>query len=1086
MRNYSTKKKVGNHEYIDSNSINTLNRQNINFEIRKNDNIEEEFNKEIDTLKIIWDKVGVTNKYRIHFVNQITKLSETDRQNILENEKKSLEKLKELFINLKKEIILREKNINSLKNYNNMIENFISEGNIINTSSNIFKEIISTIVNLRYNAIRIVHSISDINKIILGNLQKWNLHEIKIKYLYDPHYLTSMKEDLLFLKNSILSRFIVMDATDIDPFLTNCSTERFASLPTNKLKVPISDDIMKAISKARHILLQEIVLTNNRCKEIKGKNLSDIYLNIDTDKYGNNDKDLKLFIKKNIIENKNNISYNNKNFHKDKALKCNRKELSIKSYNNNIKNLYLKNKPLYSSINVRKKKIKITNKPNHHLLNNIQSKKIVIERDELASNIQLNNLLKDEIYKNKTLSQENIKLKKENEESKAKYKEIKNINDKLNNKVNGEEERREFEEKDSNILQGKIKELSNQNEELLEKMKKNQENSKLIQEENDKLKEKIKELENELFNEKEENKKSKEEIINKNKIIESKDEEILRLKKDIEELKAKKEIEELKTKKENNNIIDVSINNKEDNNQIDFYKGNITNFVELISDKIQLNNLPDFIKRAFLIDESIYTENYYFKGIFPKLIISKKGEDNINGICSLSYENNENLSENLILRINYIFCLEYPENNFELMINFIKENMKFNKLVVYLLYDKIESKFIANKEANNLFQKKLGFKWLCVVRDEDKDQRYIKLYYTKESLNEEKQNKNNFFLENFSIITLNNEQQINIIKNQRKNFEPNYNKYINQNSIYGLLFENPDLRLEFSNEVKKKEFEEAKQKLWKFNSNEFNYNLLTDEEKQNKKININLENSLYKQMESYNNNLRCDLQKRTISINFETNYSLLIEDIYYNRISTEKIKILKEKKTNSLFFLIPSIDNTVFFYLSQINNELQKLIIDNKNNVYEQFLEFQPTTQKELFNFSISSVRDISYIPQSLNKEQKIIYIPSFIIKTHLGSYNFKEINKNLKIRDSKTNEELFISSIDEYINIEFKPDDDIKNSFSVIPVEDKKTSKIIKDSFIIGIFSNDIINKEKLPLIQFLYVTKENFLTKENYSPSN
>ena len=341
-------------------------------------------------------------------------------------------------------------------------------------------------------------------------------------------------------------------------------------------------------------------------------------------------------------------------------------------------------------------------------------------------------------------------------------------------------------------------------------------------------------------------------------------------------------------------------------------------------------------------------------------------------------------------------------------------------------------------------------------------------------------------MENFSIITLNNEPQINIIKNQRKNFEPNYNKYINQNSIYGVLFENPDLRLEFSNEVKKKEFEEAKQKLWKFNSNEFNYNLLTDEEKKNKKININLENSLYKQIESYNNNLRCDLQKRTISINFETNYSLLIEDIYYNRISTEKIKILKEKKTNSLFFLIPSIDNTVFFYLSQINNELQKLIIDNKNNVYEQFLEFQPTTQKELFNFSISSVRDISYIPQSLNKEQKIIYIPSFIIKTHLGSYNFKEINKNLKIRDSKTNEEVFISSIDEYINIEFKPDDDIKNSFSVLPVEDKKTSKIIKDSFIIGIFSNDIINKEKLPLIQFLYVTKENFLTKENYSPSN
>ena len=33
---------------------------------------------------------------------------------------------------------------------------------------------------------------------------------------------------------------------------------------------------------------------------------------------------------------------------------------------------------------------------------------------------------------------------------------------------------------------------------------------------------------------------------------------------------------------------------------------------------------------------------------------------------------------------------------------------------------------------------------------------------------------------------------------------------------------------------------------------------LTDEEKPNKKININLENSLYTQIESYNNNFRSD------------------------------------------------------------------------------------------------------------------------------------------------------------------------------------------------------------------------------------
>ena len=1053
MRAFSSKKRASNHEYIDSHLIQSLNRHNSNFEIRKNNN-EEIFNKEIDTLKIIWDQIGVTNRYRNNFINQVSKLSEIDKQNIFENEKKSLEKLIELFINLRKEILSREKNINSLKNYNNMVENYISEGNKIDTSSHIFKEICTTIVNLRYNAIRIVHSISDINKIIFSNISKWNLYAIKINYLYDPHYLTVMKEDLLFLKNSILSRFIVMDATDIDAFLTNCATERFTSLITNKLKVPIPEDLLKVINRARHILLQEIVLTKNINKEIKKNNMSDIYLNTESDI--NSYNDFKLFIKKNITKKKCKDISDNKKFILSRELK-----FKIKEYNERAKN-----RPLYSSINVKKKKIKINNKSNFHLFNNLNTKRIFIERDELASNIELNNLLNDEKYKNKTLNKENIQLKKENAENKAKY----SVYNKLNNKISGEEEKRLNTEKDVNIMQIKIKELSNQNEELLEKMKKKPEN--LNQEENIKLKEKIKDLEKELNNEKEENKKLKEEIKNKNKIIEIKDEAILKLKKEIEELKAR----------------DCS-------SRIDFYRENITNFTELISDKIQLKNIPDFIKRAFLINESIYSDNFYFKGIFPKLIISKKAEDNnINGICTLSYENNENLSKNLILKINCIFSLENLENNFELMINFIKENMKFNKLVVYLLYDKIGNKFISNKEANQIFQKKLGFKWLCVVRDEEKDKRYIKLYYTKElknNKNEEEQNKNNFFLDNYSIITLNNEQQIKLLKNRINISEPNYNKYINQNSIYGLLYENPNLNKEFSNEMKMKELEESKQKLWKFNSNEFDYNLLTEEEKQNKNINLNLENSLYKQIESLNNNnntnFKCYLQKKNISINFETNYSLLIDDIYYNRISTEKIKVLKEKKTNSLFFLIPSIDNTVFFYVSQINNELQKLLIDNNNNVYEQFLEFQPSTQKELFNFSVSSVRDISYIPQTINKEQKIIYIPSFIIKTHLYSYDFKDISRNLKIRDlEKSNEELFISSIDEYINIEFKPDDNIENSFSVLPIEDKTRYKIIKDSFIIGIFANDIINEEKLPLIQFLYVTKEHFLTKQNYNPSN
>ena len=66
-------------------------------------------------------------------------------------------------------------------------------------------------------------------------------------------------------------------------------------------------------------------------------------------------------------------------------------------------------------------------------------------------------------------------------------------------------------------------------------------------------------------------------------------------------------------------------------------------------------------------------------------------------------------------------------------------------------------------------------------------------------------------------------------------------------------------------------------------------------------------------------------------------------------------------------------------------------------------------------------------------------------------------------------------------MNFELKVDDNMKNSFSFTLSEDKNSNVILKDQFIIGIFANKIINNERLPLIQFLYVKKEDFLPKKN-----
>ena len=565
---------------------------------------------------------------------------------------------------------------------------------------------------------------------------------------------------------------------------------------------------------------------------------------------------------------------------------------------------------------------------------------------------------------------------------------------------------------------------------------------------------------------------------------------------DRENLDNKLNDEEDKDKDKTPKVITPKEENKE--YKIDFYKGNISNLVNLINEIIPLQKIPDFIKRTFSLNEFIYSEEYYFKGIFPKIIVSFiEGEPNkIKGICSYFYEYNEDLSENLVIRINGIFAIDDYENQIIKMINYIKENSIYNSLEIYLLYDKIDNKFIPNKEAKEIFEKKLNFKWRCVVRDEKQQLRYIKLYYIKDNTeNENISNINNFVIDNLSIITVNNEENTYTLKNKidvksENNMlnKKSYNKYINPYPIYSLLYENSRFLNEFLNESKNNEIKERKNKLWRFVILENGWNFLEDEKKKIKKIDIDIRQSIFKEIEKYfmTKELKCfcDLYKTNLSKNFESNYSILYNDIYYNRISSDKIKILKENQTNSKFFLVPSNDNTALFYISEVNKKLRDLLIDSNKNVYEKFLDFQPSTQKEIFTFSLSSYRDITYIPHIYQNELKTIYIPSFSIKSHLFSYNFKDVEKNVKIIDIDSNSPSYVNSVDEFINIEFKPDNNIENCFSVVPVEGGNSDFILNDSFIIGIFDNDIINNEKLPLLQFLYITKEHFLTKNNYTP--
>jgi len=752
--------------------------------------------------------------------------------------------------------------------------------------------------------------------------------------------------------------------------------------------------------------------------------------------------------------------------------------------------------------------------------NKLENEKNALEREKNSLENEIkkkDQIIRDKEEENQKIILEKSKIEDEKNEINNKYNELEKDNAKQTNEINELKEQIKKLNDQIKNLNDQIKKLNDQIDDL---NKKNQE----LEQENAILKKKgEKNIDDGCFEEVTE--KVKEERVEKDDDEKLKNKNIEKQKKvkpagDINpatdtafegeavpekkvEKEEKEEIVQNKDLEEEQDQDKVPLEEPQPANyKIGYYKGNISNLMNSISDNILLEQIPDFIRRAFALDDSIYSDDYYFKGVFPKIIVSsdasQEGDEtgrNIKGICSFYYDN-ENFDQNIIIRINSIFAAENYEEQIKKMIEYIQNEIKYDRLEVYLLYDKEGEKFLPNKEAKKIFQD-MGFKWLCVVREEKQQQRYIKLTFGNKSEEIQYEGKNNFVMDNLSVVTVLKEDDAYYIKNiidnsssDDKLYKVNYSKFINPNPVYSLLLDNTHVTKEFKDEQKRKELEEMKQQLWRFVIAENGWNLIEEEKKKIKKdkIKFDIKKSVFRDIEKVcmrneKIDFLYDFYKTNLSLNFENTYSILYEDIYYNRISTDKIKILKEKKTNTLFFLIPSYDNTALFYVAQVNNKLKDLLIDTNQNVYEKFFEFQPGTQKELFEYSLTSYRDITYIPPLVKKDSKTIYIPCFSINTHLFSYNFREIYKNVKITDTDTNTPSYLTSAEEFINVHFKPDENINNSFNVIPVTDGKTNVIIEDSFIIGIFDNDIINKDKLPLLQFLYVTKDNFLTPQNYN---
>ena len=521
-----------NNNNNNNNSIPSTNPQNNIKEKIEQGNI---FNDEISLLENLWNKLYVTNNFRYHFINNTMNLTVKEREPIFENEKVNLEKLAESLNNLKEEITSRKNKIKSLKNYIINIEKYISEKNAINKDSRIFEEICNTITELISNRIKIINLIIYINKVILSNKEKWNLNEIKKKYLYDPNYLDKIKEDMSFLKNSILNKFIDINDSIYVPFFNTSTVVSKDNNNNNKIKIKINDELKKEINDLRYLLAKESINSNiNKNNNITNNTYNSNNTNIIISKRNikkNNLTEIELNTQNNF--NKNKITFNRFSHNDFQIYRKSNKKLrkNILSGNLNIKisqEIYNQKKgKIYSEI--FKTNSQFFSKEKIKLPNIYQTK-----YDDLKK------LLLNEKNKNKELNDEIIELKKLNLEFRKQNLELKNSNEQTLNKLHEKEKAINEKEIDINIIQNELREQKTKNNELLEENNKIVRNYRNNNEISD-LKNKVKELEQKLNEKEEENQKCKEEVKKYLEMIENKDKEILNLKNEINELKLKQE-----------------------------------------------------------------------------------------------------------------------------------------------------------------------------------------------------------------------------------------------------------------------------------------------------------------------------------------------------------------------------------------------------------------------------------------------------------------------------------------------------------------------------------------------------------------
>ena len=987
------------------------------------ENINVDYKEELSVITSLWDELGVTEDYKYQF-NQILDSNIYNSRIMFFQEKESLQKFKKSIINLKKEINNRENNIKNLLKIISIIDEE-KEANI-----NILKDAINIIKSLRLNAVNIVIYINRVRE--LGFYYyfqgKWDLTKIKKEYTYNNNYLLQMSEDLYFLRNSPLSKYIEMGNEKIDAFLTNCSqiNKEYININNDKIIIPISDDLIKLIEQCAFFVIQDQIIDNIYQK----KTMALTKINTMNGMNKSNSTKIKIrkipsrpMTSKGIFTN-NNINYrdNKKNFNNIFNGLENRFLRTFKNGNNiEYNNLFqLSTKLNDNKNNLIPESTRIKNRAFNQdsiiSYNNSSQRRMKIEREIIKLMNPSNGQNRTYFPKNKNDSNEKIiieseKLMKDNQV-------IKNELQKLSKKIEENEKFKQKLEDKLNLQKKEMEHNSNSVEEIRLQF----------------LKEK-KEMEQKLKDEIDKNINNKKDI----KII-------------------KKEIQlQFDKSKYSNSVKNINIYKKhnlqkiKNKYKIEYYKDNIQSLINILKleefiDKIDIN-----MKQIFDLKNKIYNKEFYLKGQYPKILICKLNENKIIGVCSFCF--NDNSMEKGVLYINFISFIEDKDNSFQQIndvIKFIKENENYNKIIMDL--KSFNDNNLEKKEniIINHFKDNIGFNF-------DITNNKRRLIYNNE--NKEYNNNNNNGYLGIDIISL-----LSLIKreNIRINgiINDNY-KYINTLPIFLLLFNQKKYFVDFKENIDKSELNINN--LIKEPSSIIN--LLLAENENIEELNSKIENSTIKDKIkdslSFKNYSIIDsfgLIKLNLNIYFKNILQLKYKNYYYNRITSEDVEIIKDTKNSCIIYNIPSLNENINILIIELNEKIKNILINNDSNIYELFLNYYKTLNKKTIDETIN------------------ILIPSFKIEKHFQTQKKPDNLRKIDIYESINKNNVFdIGLLDEYLKIKFK--EEYLNINGQINYLLNNKDKIINNEFIFGIINNNKSEDNDLSLIQLSYITKDDWI---------